>query len=82
MTAILVIKSSKELDPDLNSHTPVPIVNRKMSNPHWSNDEEMGNCHDEDTLGSCGCIDYHMADCPLRTNRYPMDVVEPNDYYI
>lgn len=22
-----------------------------------------------ETLGSCGCVDYHMADCPLRTDR-------------
>lgn len=22
---------------------------------------------DPDALGPCGCIDYHMADCPLRT---------------
>ena len=22
---------------------------------------------DEFTLGPCGCTDYHMADCPLRT---------------
>ena len=23
--------------------------------------------HDEFSLGSCGCTDYHMADCPLVT---------------
>jgi hypothetical protein len=23
----------------------------------------------EDTLGPCGCVDYHLADCPLRTDR-------------
>jgi len=22
---------------------------------------------DPDALGSCGCTDYHMADCPTRT---------------
>jgi hypothetical protein len=22
---------------------------------------------DDDTLGACGCRDYHSADCPLRT---------------
>jgi len=22
---------------------------------------------EDDTLGSCGCTDYHMADCPLMT---------------
>jgi len=22
---------------------------------------------DDDTLGPCGCTDYHMADCPTRT---------------
>lgn len=22
-----------------------------------------------DTLGPCGCTDYHMADCPLMTDR-------------
>ncbi len=24
---------------------------------------------DEFTLGPCGCTDYHMADCPLMTDR-------------
>lgn len=29
---------------------------------------------DEDTLGPCGCTDYHLADCPLVTGRdYPPD---------
>ena len=23
----------------------------------------------DDTLGPCGCTDYHMADCPLITDR-------------
>lgn len=22
---------------------------------------------ENDTLGPCGCVDYHMADCPTRT---------------
>lgn len=22
---------------------------------------------DDETLGPCGCVDYHVADCPLRT---------------
>jgi hypothetical protein len=22
---------------------------------------------EDETLGSCGCTDYHMADCPTRT---------------
>lgn len=22
---------------------------------------------DDDVLGSCGCTDYHLADCPIRT---------------
>ena len=24
--------------------------------------------HEDDTLGPCGCVDYHMADCPTRTS--------------
>jgi len=23
--------------------------------------------YDNESLGSCGCTDYHMADCPTRT---------------
>lgn len=26
--------------------------------------------HDDDTLGPCGCTDYHMADCPTRTGYH------------
>lgn len=22
---------------------------------------------EDETLGSCGCVDYHLADCPIRT---------------
>jgi hypothetical protein len=25
---------------------------------------------DPDVLGPCGCVDYHMADCPLVTGSY------------
>ena len=30
---------------------------------------------DSEALGSCGCVDYHMADCPLMTSRrdFPYD---------
>lgn len=28
---------------------------------------------DDDTLGPCGCTDYHMADCPLVTSRWEQD---------
>jgi hypothetical protein len=45
---------------------------------HWSNDEEMGNC--EDTLGPCGCVDYHMADCPLRTDSISLGL--DNDHHL
>lgn len=33
---------------------------------------------EDGTLGPCGCIDYHMADCDLMTggSQYPP---EPND---
>lgn len=24
---------------------------------------------DDGTLGPCGCTDYHLADCPVRTSR-------------
>ncbi len=31
-------------------------------------DQHQDTLDDEDyTLGSCGCTDYHMADCPIRT---------------
>jgi len=36
-----------------------------------------------ETLGSCGCTDYHMADCPLRTGNHesnPTDDYDPYDY--
>jgi hypothetical protein len=29
-----------------------------------------------EALGTCGCIDYHMADCPLKTRQYS----EPEEY--
>lgn len=25
------------------------------------------NYSDDETLGPCGCVDYHMSDCPTRT---------------
>jgi len=28
---------------------------------------------DDDTLGACGCRDYHAADCPTRTGGSGMD---------
>jgi len=39
--------------------------------------------HGNETLGSCGCTDYHMADCPLRTGNHesnPTDDYDPYDY--
>ena len=32
----------------------------------------------EDTLGACGCIDYHMADCPIMTGG--RDYYDEPDY--
>jgi hypothetical protein len=29
-------------------------------------------------LGPCGCVDYHMADCPIRTGGAPVD---ESDWY-
>ena len=43
------------------------------------NDDDQGS----ESLGSCGCTDYHMADCPTRTGNYerdPMDDYDPYDY--
>lgn len=34
---------------------------------------------DDGTLGSCGCVDYHYADCPIRTSHYSPD--ELDDWY-
>jgi hypothetical protein len=36
--------------------------------------------YDDDTLGPCGCRDYHMADCPTRTPVHD-DAPDPGDYY-
>lgn len=39
-----------------------------------------------ETLGNCGCTDYHMADCPLRTGGSNMttadwlDIISDPDY--
>ena len=33
---------------------------------------------DDDTLGPCGCTDYHMSDCPTRTGYGVMEW--GNDY--
>ena len=35
---------------------------------------------EEYTLGSCGCTDYHMADCPTRTGGSDYDSRE-DDWY-
>lgn len=34
---------------------------------------------DDETLGACGCTDYHMADCPTRTDSFRP--YEPFDFY-
>lgn len=34
---------------------------------------------DDGTLGPCGCSDYHMADCPLMTERGSYYPPEPDD---
>lgn len=39
-------------------------------------------CQEEptDALGPCGCTDYHMADCPLVTERFAgQDPPEPDE---
>lgn len=33
-----------------------------------------------ETLGACGCTDYHMADCPTRTG-YADSMRDPYDEY-
>ena len=33
----------------------------------------------DDTLGPCGCVDYHMADCPTRTGY--ADSFDQDDWY-
>lgn len=42
------------------------------------------NCRCDDTLGPCGCVDYHYADCPTRGGyeeygRYELDYDDPRD---
>lgn len=34
--------------------------------------------HDETSL-PCGCTDYHLADCPLRTGSYSPDPGDQSD---
>lgn len=37
---------------------------------------------EDETLGSCGCTDYHMADCPLVTSRREaQDEPDQDDWY-
>jgi len=32
---------------------------------------------DDETLGPCGCTDYHMSDCPTRTDSHTFREYEP-----
>lgn len=44
----------------------------------------MSNYTNPDALGSCGCVDYHMADCPTRTgytDYYAQAERDYDDYY-
>lgn len=34
---------------------------------------------ENEVLGSCGCVDYHMADCPLRTNLSNLELTYEGD---
>lgn len=36
----------------------------------------------EDTLGPCGCTDYHLADCDLMTGAFDWPYGEDEDDYI
>lgn len=33
---------------------------------------EIHDCEPNETLGSCGCVDYHYSDCPIRTGGSSM----------
>ena len=44
-------------------------------------DEAPGPELDPDALGPCGCTDYHMADCPLVTDRFGRADDDSNDPY-
>ncbi len=44
----------------------VPVTNEDMSGTEYEAREKV---YDEFALGPCGCTDYHMADCPLLTDR-------------
>jgi hypothetical protein len=55
---------------------------------HWL-DSAIGRAHrfleveppEPDTLGPCGCVDYHVADCPTLTERYaPVAKPDLDDY--
>lgn len=44
--------------------------------------DDEGTTAEDDTLGNCGCVDYHMSDCPLRTAAYDsMNEPDPDDFY-
>lgn len=37
---------------------------------------------EDDTLGPCGCVDYHMADCDLKTGGSVIFTGDdPDDWY-
>lgn len=55
----------------LGPHTPLIMYgNDACATGDCSCDEPED--QDESRLGSCGCRDYHMADCPTRTDRGPV----------
>lgn len=35
--------------------------------------------HKSETLGSCGCTDYHMADCPTRTASVDSSIYDDHE---
>lgn len=57
------VHAMMEFDFDSPNHDDVPSVFGDEFDP---NDEVPDVFDDDETLGSCGCTDYHMADCPTR----------------
>lgn len=49
------------------------LTNETAPTPYDSTD--VGEPSD-DTLGPCGCTDYHTSDCPIRTSAYVPEEME------
>ena len=58
---------SEDVAESLNNHG-IPFCN-ECADWHYESDDHstVDNVQYTNTLGLCGCTDYHMSDCPTRT---------------